>query len=155
MEQKTGITNLWDGVHFTSFLESNRMMSLELECPSTDVKFLANATALIEDNLSESDFSLEFFSQKLNMSKSSLYRKMKSLTRLSPFEFAKKIRMKNACLMLKNQKGTISDIAYFVGFTDPKYFTSCFKAEFGLTPTDYLRRSRERDRVMFEQPESA
>jgi AraC-like DNA-binding protein len=135
MENKTGITNLWDGVRFT----------FELEYPSTDVKFLANATALIEDNLCESDFSLEYFSQKLNMSKSSLYRKMKSLTRLSPFEFAKKIRMKNACYMLKHKKCTITEIAYIVGFTDPKYFTFCFKAEFGLTPTDYLRRSREGD----------
>ena len=121
------------------------MMSLELECPSTDVKFLANATALIEDNLSESDFSLDYFSQKLNMSKSSLYRKMKSLTRLSPFEFAKKIRMKNACHLLKHKKCTITEIAYIVGFTDPKYFTSCFKAELGLTPSDYIRRSREGD----------
>lgn len=130
--------------HKTDQFKSNFDLNISsMEFASIDEKFLESAVAVIEEHLSEPDFDLDMFSGKLNMSKSSLYRKIKSLTQLSPVEFTKNIRLKHACQMLKNQQGNISDIAYSVGFADPKYFTSCFKAEFGMTPTEYLRRSRE------------
>jgi YesN/AraC family two-component response regulator len=130
--------------HKTDQFKSNFDLNISsMEFASIDEKFLESAVAVIEEHLSEPDFDLDMFSGKLNMSKSSLYRKIKSLTQLSPVEFTKNIRLKHACQMLKNQQGNISDIAYSVGFADHKYFTSCFKAEFGMTPTEYLRKSRE------------
>lgn len=130
--------------HKTDRFKSNFDLNISsMEFASIDEKFLESAVAVIEEHLAEPDFDLDMFSGKLNMSKSSLYRKIKSLTQLSPVEFTKNIRLKHACQMLKNQHGNISDIAYSVGFADPKYFTSCFKAEFGMTPTEYLKRSRE------------
>lgn len=116
-----------------------------LEFPSLDEKFLENAIAVIEDHLSEPDFDLDMFSGKLSMSKSSLYRKIKSLTGMSPVEFTKNIRLKHACRMLSMQAGNVSDIAYSVGFADPKYFTSCFKAAFGVTPTEYVKQQKQTD----------
>lgn len=116
-----------------------------LEFPSLDEKFLENAIAVIEEHLAEPDFDLDMFSGKLSMSKSSLYRKIKSLTGMSPVEFTKNIRLKHACRMLTMQAGNVSDIAYSVGFADPKYFTSCFKAAFGVTPTDYVKQQKQID----------
>jgi AraC-type DNA-binding domain-containing proteins len=77
------------------------------------------------------------------MSKSSLYRKLKSLSGLSPVEFTKSIRLKHACQMLAHQTGNIADIAYAVGFSDPKYFTSCFKSAFKMTPTEYVKQQKQ------------
>jgi signal transduction histidine kinase/ligand-binding sensor domain-containing protein/DNA-binding response OmpR family regulator len=130
----------------TETFKSNFELNISsMEFASLDEKFLESAVAVIEEHLSEPEFDLDMFSGKLHMSKSSLYRKIKSLTHLSPVEFTKNIRLKHACQMLKNQKGNISDIAYSVGFADPKYFTSCFKAEFGMTPTEFLKKSKDED----------
>jgi AraC-like DNA-binding protein len=76
---------------------------------------------------------------KLNMSKSSLYRKIKSVTGLSPRDFIRNIRLKHACIRLKDKSVPISEVAYSVGFSDPKYFTACFKQEFNLTPSEYQK----------------
>lgn len=110
-----------------------------LEYPSFDEQFLNNAIKIIEEDLSKSDLDVNAFAEKLNMSKSSLYRKMKIMTGLSPNEFIRNIRLKHACQMLKNQFVSISEVAYAIGFSDPKYFTLCFKNEFNLTPREYQK----------------
>lgn len=109
----------------------------ELQHPTLDEEFLKNATAIIEDNLSKTDFDINAFAKSINMSNSSLYRKLKSLTGLSPVEFIRNIRLKHACNMLINKSISVSEVAYLVGFSNPKYFASCFKAEFGITPSEY------------------
>lgn len=114
-----------------------------LEYPSQDEEFLKEAIQIIENNLSEPSLDVNFFAESLNMSKSSLYRKIKTMTNLSPVEFIRNIRLKHACRMLKNPTVSISDVAYTVGFSDPKYFTSCFKNEFGTTPSEYQKSQQE------------
>lgn len=114
-----------------------------LEYPSIDEQFLNNAIKIIENHLSETEFDVNTFAEHLNMSKSSLYRKMKTMTGLSPIEFIRNIRLKHACQMLKNKSVSISEVAYSVGFSDPKYFTSCFKLEFNATPSDFQRNFTE------------
>jgi signal transduction histidine kinase/CheY-like chemotaxis protein/AraC-like DNA-binding protein/ligand-binding sensor domain-containing protein len=110
-----------------------------LYVPSIDEQFLTNAIKIIEDNLLEPDFDVITLSEKLNMSKSSLYRKLKSMTDLSPSDFIRNIRLKQACLLLKNKTITVSEVAYAVGFSDPKYFSICFKNEFNTTPSDFQK----------------
>lgn len=110
-----------------------------LEYASSDEIFLSNAIQLIEKYISEPEFGINTFAEHMNMSKSSLYRKIKSMTGLSPIEFIRNIRLKHACNMLKNKSISISEVAYLVGFSDPKYFTSCFKTEFEMTPSEYQR----------------
>jgi len=109
----------------------------ETENESMDGIFLRQAIAVVEENLANFDFTHEQLIDAMNTSKSTLYRKIKSLTGLSPSEFVRNIRLKHACIMLKNETGNVSDIAYAVGFNDPKYFSTCFKAEFGVTPREY------------------
>ncbi|GHT40185.1 hybrid sensor histidine kinase/response regulator [Bacteroidia bacterium] len=111
----------------------------KLEYPSLDEQFLKNAIRIIEDHIDLSDFDIHHLADKLNMSKSSLYRKIKSITDLSPRDFVRNVRLKHACLMLKDKSASISEVAYAVGFSDPKYFTSCFKQEFNITPKEYQK----------------
>jgi signal transduction histidine kinase/AraC-like DNA-binding protein len=114
----------------------------DLENNSIDDQFLRAAIKLVEANLGNFDFTHEQLIDAMNTSKSTLYRKIKSLTGLAPSDFVRNIRLKHACLMLKSDTGNISDIAYSVGFNDPKYFSTCFKAEFGLTPREYIRKKK-------------
>jgi AraC-like DNA-binding protein len=66
-----------------------------------------------------------------------LHRKLKALSEKSTSEFIRLIRMKRAAEMILNGQGTISEIAYEVGFNDPSYFTKCFRNEFGIPPSEY------------------
>lgn len=108
-----------------------------LAYPSADKQFLQSIIESIEQHLEESEFDLEILSGEMNMSKSTLYRKIKSMTGLTPLDFVRNIKMKRACMMLLARTQTISEVAYAVGFSNPKYFTKCFKEEFGVTPTEY------------------
>jgi DNA-binding response OmpR family regulator/anti-sigma regulatory factor (Ser/Thr protein kinase) len=110
-----------------------------LEYPSLDEKFLDNVIRIIEKYLSETEFDLETLAADVNMSKSSLYRKIKSMTGLSPHELIRNVKLKHACQMLSAKNIPISEVAYAVGFANTKYFTSCFKTEFGVTPTEYQK----------------
>ncbi len=110
-----------------------------LEHPSIDEQFLKGAIEIIEEHLSEPEFDVVGLAKKMNMSKSTLYRKIKTLTDLSPGDFIRNIKLKQACGMLKDNAISISEVAYLVGFSDPKYFSTCFKNEFGVTPSEYKR----------------
>lgn len=121
------------------FKENPEINISTLEYPSLDEEFLKKAIAIIEEHLSDSDFDIDTFSQEMQMSKSSLYRKIKTMTGLPPYEFIRNIRLKHACLLLKDKARTISEAAYAVGFTEPRYFSTCFKNEFNMTPTEYQK----------------
>jgi DNA-binding response OmpR family regulator len=116
-----------------------------LEYPSLDEEFLKEAVQLLEQNLTEYDFDINSFAEGLKMSKSSLYRKIKTMTGLSPIEFIRNIKLKHACRMLKQTSMTISEVAYASGFSDPKYFATCFRAEFGMTPRNYQKKITDKE----------
>lgn len=106
---------------------------------SIDEDFLKKVKAMVVDNLADGDFDLEQFAVEMGMSKSTLYRKVKDITGLTPMEFVRSIRLKCSCEMLKEKQTNISDVAYAVGFSDPKYFSKCFKKEYGMTPNDFIK----------------
>jgi AraC-like DNA-binding protein len=108
-----------------------------MEYGSMDELFLKQAVKKVEDKLLDDTYDFDQFALDMATSKSTLHRKLKSLTGLSPGEFIRNIRLKHAALMLLNNTGNISEIAFAVGFNDPKYFSRCFKTEFGLTPREY------------------
>lgn len=104
----------------------------------TDQRFMQEAVSIVEKNVSNPDFDLSLFLSEMKISNSMLYRKLKALTGLSPNEFIRNIRLKAACKLLLEDKHTIAEIAYRVGFNDAKYFSSCFKKEFNKTPSEYI-----------------
>ena len=111
----------------------------KLEMSPLDKKALDKALALIDEHLNDEDFNVDVMADAMFMSKSSLYRKIKSLTGLSPVEFIRNIRLKRAYQMLQEEDVTITDVAYACGFSTPRYFSTCFKTEFGVTPTEFKK----------------
>lgn len=107
--------------------------------------------AIIDQHLDDSDFGLEQILAEIGMSKSTLYRQLKTETDMTPSDFIRNIRMKRACEMLLERKMTVSEVAYATGFSTPKYFTRCFKDMFGKTPTDYVRSYQKYDDAPDEQ----
>ncbi|MDC2613709.1 MULTISPECIES: hybrid sensor histidine kinase/response regulator transcription factor [Bacteroides] len=108
-----------------------------------DNEFIEKITLLIEENLSSEKIDINYLSDKMCMSGSTLYRKMKALTGLSTNEYIRKVKMKNAERLLLEGKFNISEIAYKVGMNSTGYFRQCFKEEVGLSPSDYLKQIKQ------------
>lgn len=102
-----------------------------------DDAFMAKLLQFTEQNISNDNASVDDMADFMAMSRSSLTRKMKSLIGIAPSEFLKEARLKHACQLLESTDKSISDIAYACGFSDPKYFTKCFKTSIGYSPKDY------------------
>ncbi|HXB92684.1 MAG TPA: ATP-binding protein, partial [Puia sp.] len=109
---------------------------------SPDEKFIRQALELVEKNMANPDFSVEEMSRVLYLSRVALYKKILSLTGRTPIEFIRSIRLKRAAQLLEKSKFTIAEIAYEVGFNNPKYFSRYFKEEFGILPSAYQRSPR-------------
>ncbi len=113
----------------------------ELNYTSMDEEFMQKAVDCVNKHLDDSVFDVPQFIDEMGTSKTTLYKKLKSLTGLSTSSFIRNIRLKAACkIMEENPTIRISDLAYEVGFNDPKYFSLCFKKEFGMLPTEYCER---------------
>lgn len=114
----------------------------ELNYTSIDEEFLQRAIDCVNRHLEDSEFDQLQFVEEMNTSKSTLYKKLKSLTGLNTSAFIRNIRMKAACTIMEEKGVTmrVSELAYAVGFNDPKYFSSCFKKEFSMLPSEYMER---------------
>ncbi|MDR0748760.1 MAG: response regulator [Tannerellaceae bacterium] len=105
-----------------------------------DEEFLQKTTALIEENISNDSLGIAFLTSRINMAQSTFYLKIKGLTGISPNKFIRKIRLRNSAKLLLTGEYNISEAAYENGFNDLDYFRECFKEEYGMTPTEYLKR---------------
>lgn len=110
---------------------------------SLDEKLLQKAIDIVEDNIDNEDFKFDTFVSEMGISKSMLYRKIKSLTGMTTSDFIKDIRMKYACRLLKSKPISIAEVAYAVGFSQPKYFTVCFHKKYNMTPTQYMNQIKD------------
>ena len=93
---------------------------------------------------SKDGLAVENFARHLGMSRTAYYNRMKELTGLSPIEFIRQIRIKKALRLMDDGETSIMEVAYKTGFNDPKYFSRCFKAEMGMSPTAYLNAKAEK-----------
>lgn len=107
--------------------------------PSPDNEFLEKAMTCVHNHLDDSDYDRESFASDMGMSASSLYNKLRAVTGMNATSFIRDIRMKEACRLAKSTPGIrVSDLAYSVGYKDPKYFSTIFKKEFGMQPSEYI-----------------
>jgi ligand-binding sensor domain-containing protein/signal transduction histidine kinase/DNA-binding response OmpR family regulator len=104
-----------------------------------DNEFMEQITAIVEQNLDSEQVDVEFIADKMCMSHSTLYRKIKALSGMSANEFIRKVRIRNAEQLLLTGKYTISEISYMVGINSITYFRQCFKEEFGAAPSEYIK----------------
>jgi len=102
-----------------------------------DEKFLEKIQSVLDEKLTESNFSSEEFSKALGISRMQLHRKLKALTGLTASEFVRSQRLKLAASLLQKSDANISEIGYMVGFNDHAYFSKCFKETYGCSPTEY------------------
>ena len=110
----------------------------EITATAADEKFLERAVKIIESRLDDPDLSIEWFCKQMFLSRSQLHRKFQALTNQSASEFIRSVRLKRAVQLLESKSGTVSEIAYQTGFGSPDYFRSCFKKQFGCSPSTYL-----------------
>jgi signal transduction histidine kinase/CheY-like chemotaxis protein/AraC-like DNA-binding protein/sugar lactone lactonase YvrE len=119
---------------------------------SMDEKFLQKAIDCVYRFIDDADFDQQRFTEEMATSKSTLYKKLKSLTGLNTSQFINNVRLKAACaLIIEKKKIRVSELAYAVGYNDPKYFSTCFKKEFGMIPSEYLEKILEHDNVKSEK----
>ncbi len=106
-------------------------------------EFVIRAIELVEANLQNNEFGLQMMVDKLHMSQSSLYRKIKSLTGLSLTAFIRSIRLKNAAHIIQNSNAKLSHVAYEVGFNDYSYFKKSFEEHFNCLPSEYRAQKKK------------
>lgn len=123
------------------FKDQIRIEPSKIAVSSLDEQLIKKALEYTEVNISNPDFSVEELSRELGMSRVHLYKKLSSLTGKTPIEFIRVIRLKRAAQLLEESQLTVSEIAYEVGFNNPKYFRKYFKDEFGVLPSQYGTRN--------------
>lgn len=106
---------------------------------SMDEHFLRRAVEEVEKNMSDEEYSVETFGKNMAMSRMQLHRKITALTGQTASEFIRNLRLLRAAKLIRNNAGTIAEIAYDTGFTTPSYFTECFKKYFGKSPKKYQK----------------
>lgn len=113
-----------------------------INLPSIDEKFLADAVAVVDNNLSNPELDVNLLSLEIGLSSNQTYRKIKALTGQTAKEFIRLQRLKVAANLLQQNKRNISEIVYMVGFSTPSYFTRCFKEFYGCSPKEYAAKNR-------------
>jgi signal transduction histidine kinase/DNA-binding response OmpR family regulator len=126
-----------------AFLNSSINSAKELTQNDTDQVFIEKVIELIDKKIDKTDLEIADISEELGMSQSTFYRKLKSLTDLAGNEFIRTVRLKRSVELLKNTDFNISEIAYRVGFSDPKYFSTCFRKFYHVTPTEFMAQHRK------------
>ena len=131
----------WEQNNHQQFRQKMNIEPSEITITPLDEQFIKKAIELVEQNISDSDFSVETLATELAMARSTLYKKFMAITGLGPAEFIRTIRIKRGRAMLETSQMQISEIAYAVGFTTVKSFTMNFKAEYGMTPSEFRQQS--------------
>ena len=116
------------------FVQTNTMAMTK-----ADETFLKTLNDVTMNNMQNPDFSLDDMAGLLNMSRSSLNRKIKGLLDMTPNDYIRLERLKKAAQLLKEGECKVNEICYMVGFNTPSYFTKCFQKQFGILPKDFVK----------------
>ena len=130
----------WSQKSHQQFRQKVDVSPSEITITPLNEKFVKSALKIVEDNIANSDFTVEMLAQQIGMSRSALYKKIMAVTGLGPAEFIRTVRIKRGKALLERSQMQITEIAYSVGFNSLKSFTMNFKAEYGLTPSEYLKK---------------
>lgn len=127
---------------FESLLASKKTIELspgEIFITSKDEVFLKEIIDIVEKGMIDPDFNIELVAESIGMGRTTFYKKFKSLTNLAPIEFVREMRLKRGKQLLEAGGYNISEIAYTIGFNSAKYFSTCFKEDYGISPSEYLK----------------
>ncbi|WP_300703291.1 hybrid sensor histidine kinase/response regulator transcription factor [Bacteroides sp.] len=108
-----------------------------------DEEFMNKCTEIILNNIENSEFSVNTLAQQLNMSRTSVFTKIKGIIDMTPNDFIKITRLKKACKMMIEGEYRITEIGFLVGFSSSSYFAKCFQKQFGMLPTEFIKNMEE------------
>ena len=130
-------------ISFQKLLMSDPPLAIEsMSVPKRDKKFLERLHDKIEEHIAELDFSIDNIAENMYMSRSSFYRKIKSITGMSPTDYLKTLRLNKAAELLLREEYPVSEICTRTAFSSSSYFAKCFKARFGVLPKDYVKKKK-------------
>lgn len=127
----------------SSIREQVRMQSIAeanvhpIEAESINEKLLEKIARTVEDNISDADFNVNTLCEKADIPNKQLYRLLKKYMDLTPVDYIRNVRLRKAAALLGQNRFTVSEIAYMVGFKTPSYFTKCFQTQYGVKPSEY------------------
>jgi len=110
-----------------------------------DQEFLEKSIDIVKKNMDNSSFTVEVFCLDIGLSRSALFKKIKSITGQSTTEFIRDIRIKKGAELLKAGKYSITEVIFMIGFSDPKYFRTCFKKQYNQTPSEFINSFRDKN----------
>ncbi|AXT50259.1 hybrid sensor histidine kinase/response regulator [Aquimarina sp. BL5] len=116
-----------------------------------DEKFLQQAIEIVEKHMMNTDFSVEMLVKEMGLSRSNIYLKFKEITGLSSSEFIRNIRLKRAVQLFEKSDYSVKEIMYMTGFNTASYFAKCFKKQFGVIPSEYVRQSVKKKETKDEE----
>lgn len=122
-----------------------KLITPEVEIESADEKLLTQITLYLENNLTNSQLSVESLSKQIGMSRTSLYVKVLELTGETPVEYIRSFRLNKATELMEKSNMTIAEIAYHVGFATPNYFAKSFKLKFNMLPSEFIAKVRKQN----------
>jgi signal transduction histidine kinase/ligand-binding sensor domain-containing protein/DNA-binding response OmpR family regulator len=127
---------------FDALVEKKKTIELSPEpivLTSKDESFLKDVIKIVESKMEDPDFNIDTVAETMAFSRTNFYKKFKSLTTLTPMEFVRDMRLQRAKQYLDAGGHNISEVAYLTGFSNPKYFSTCFKEKYHVSPSDYLK----------------
>jgi YesN/AraC family two-component response regulator len=121
-----------------AFINSPLVKIRSIAPTKADEEFLKNATEVIYKNISDAQFNVDILANALNMSRSSLHRKIKGVSELTPNDFILLVKLKKAAAHIQ-EGARVNEVCFMVGFNSPSYFSKAFKKQFGVSPTEWLQ----------------
>ena len=114
------------------------LVSKEIAPTQVDNAFLERMSRIIEENVANPELNVAFLAEKMGMSRSSLFNKIRGLADITPNEMIQLVKLKKGAQLLKEGNYRISEISNMVGFSSPSYFAKCFQKQFGVKPMDFV-----------------
>jgi AraC-like DNA-binding protein len=126
----------------SAYTKQIKVVTPEVAFESADEKLLQEIVGYLEQNLTNSQLSVEALSKEVGMSRTSLYSKLLELTGQSPVEYIRSFRLEKAAALMEKTNMNIAEIAYQVGFTTPNYFARSFKGKYNMLPSEFISKKR-------------
>jgi YesN/AraC family two-component response regulator len=120
-----------------AFTKQVAVKTADVQVDDPNQRFVQEALAIVERNISNADFSVEELSRALLLSRAAVYKRLFVLTGKTPIEFIRQLRLQRAAQLLEKTNMTVAEVAYETGFNNPKYFSKYFRAEYGILPSAY------------------
>lgn len=130
------------------FATSTKLAPVEIAVSQKDKAYIEKLNSEIEKHLLDVNFSIDTLSEFMNMSRSNFYRKIKSISGMSPNDYLKTIRLKKAAELLLSQDYRINEVYEQAGFSSSSYFAKCFKEQFGMLPREFVNKTGKNDKVV-------